>query len=82
MLKSIQSAFVPVHPEGYRFVAIFADITQRKQYEKQIWRQAHFDTLTGLPNRSLFIDRLSQDKQAKHGHDTALNGGRDSLPAV
>ena len=27
MLKSIQSAFVPVHPEGYRFVAIFAAVT-------------------------------------------------------
>ncbi len=27
MLKSIQSVFVPVHPEGYRFLAIFAAVT-------------------------------------------------------
>ncbi len=27
MLKSIQSVLVPVHPEGYRFVAIFAAVT-------------------------------------------------------
>ena len=54
------------------FVAIFSDITQRKQYEEQIWRQAHFDTLTGLPNRSLFIDRLSQEVAHAHRNHSRL----------
>ena len=54
------------------FVAIFSDITQRKQYEEQIWRQAHFDTLTGLPNRSLFIDRLSQEVAHAHRNRSRL----------
>ena len=36
------------------------DITQRKRAEEQLVRQAFTDTLTGLPNRSLFMDRLSQ----------------------
>lgn len=34
------------------------DITARKAAEQQIEHQAYHDALTGLPNRSLFIDRL------------------------
>ena len=40
-------------------VAWVDDITQRKQDEQQIQRLAHFDLLTGLPNRALFTDRIS-----------------------
>ena len=29
--------------------------------DAQLYRQAHFDALTGLPNRPLFLDRLSQE---------------------
>ncbi|OAN44068.1 histidine kinase [Paramagnetospirillum marisnigri] len=47
-------------------VAVFTDITHRKEDEERIWRQANYDPLTGLPNRSLFLDRLSQAvRQAK-----------------
>lgn len=42
------------------YVAVFSDITRRKQNEEQIRRQAHFDALTGLPNRFLLFDRLDQ----------------------
>lgn len=42
------------------FIAIFSDITQRKQQEKQIKLLAHYDLLTKLPNRVLFSDRLNQ----------------------
>ncbi|ARJ65612.1 histidine kinase [Magnetospirillum sp. ME-1] len=42
------------------FVAVFSDITHRKEDEERIWRQANYDALTGLPNRSLFLDRLNQ----------------------
>ena len=41
-------------------IAIFSDITHRKEDEARVWRQANFDALTGLPNRALFIDRLGQ----------------------
>ena len=41
-------------------VGIGRDITERKKAEKEILQLAHYDTLTGLPNRSLFHDRLSQ----------------------
>jgi len=42
------------------YVALFSDITERKQQEERLWQQANFDALTGLPNRALFMDRLSQ----------------------
>lgn len=37
------------------------DITEKKKSEELIWRQANFDTLTGLPNRDMFHDRLEQE---------------------
>jgi diguanylate cyclase (GGDEF)-like protein/PAS domain S-box-containing protein len=42
------------------FVAIMQDITERKRAEEQVHHMAHHDTLTGLPNRMLFSDRLQQ----------------------
>ncbi|MEW8522343.1 MAG: EAL domain-containing protein [Candidatus Thiodiazotropha endolucinida] len=33
---------------------------ERKDYEDQIWQQANFDSLTGLSNRNLFLDRLGR----------------------
>ena len=40
------------------FTVILRDITERKKAEQIIYRQANYDTLTDLPNRSLFIKRL------------------------
>jgi diguanylate cyclase (GGDEF)-like protein/PAS domain S-box-containing protein len=42
------------------YVAVFSDISKHKQDEEKIRYQANFDALTGLPNRSLLTDRLSQ----------------------
>lgn len=38
----------------------FTDITEKKNSEMKIQRLAYFDPLSGLPNRSLFHDRLSR----------------------
>ncbi|MFN7088010.1 MAG: diguanylate cyclase domain-containing protein [Burkholderiales bacterium] len=43
-----------------RFTGIFRDISERKETEERIRRLAHYDNLTGLPNRALFYDRLKQ----------------------
>ena len=42
------------------FTAIIRDVAERKQAEGEIRRLAHYDGLTGLPNRRLFYDRLVQ----------------------
>lgn len=41
-------------------ILILTDITQRKRAEEQLAHDALHDRLTGLPNRALLIDRLSQ----------------------
>ena len=43
-----------------RMVGTFTDITLIKQHEKQLEHIAHFDALTGIPNRLLLSDRLQQ----------------------
>ena len=42
-------------------LALVTDITDRKISTELIWQQANFDYLTGLPNRHMFMDRLSQE---------------------
>lgn len=42
------------------YIAAFSDITQYKKAEEEIHSLAFYDSLTGLPNRRLLIDRLRQ----------------------
>ena len=47
--------------DGHRsLLALYTDITERKTAERRIEELATRDSLTGLPNRALLIDRLSQ----------------------
>ncbi|HEY8219841.1 MAG TPA: PAS domain S-box protein [Methylobacter sp.] len=43
-----------------RYVAICSDISPIKAHEAELSRIAHYDMLTGIPNRVLLADRLSQ----------------------
>lgn len=43
-----------------RYVSVFSDISERKAVERHIVHLAQHDFLTGLPNRMLLLDRLSQ----------------------
>lgn len=44
----------------YRRIAIFSDITKVKEVDDIVWRHSNYDALTGLPNRSLFLDHLQR----------------------
>ena len=42
-------------------VMLFSDVTQKKQADDLIWKQANFDMLTGLPNRRMLRERLEHE---------------------
>ena len=46
--------------EVLHYVSLFSDISLQKKQEIRLQKLAHFDPLTGLPNRSLLHDRLQQ----------------------
>ena len=51
--------FVAAIPDAKRYVVSLADITKMKEAEQRIYHQAFHDSLTNLPNRSLFIEHLN-----------------------
>lgn len=57
----LRAFFNGVHSAGNEMVggvAIIEDFTERKRAEAIIYHQAYYDSLTDLPNRRLFIERL------------------------
>jgi len=55
----VEVACVPL-ADGDGWVATVQDITARRHAEQQVAFMAHYDALTGLPNRILFRDRIEQ----------------------
>ncbi|MBF0212239.1 MAG: PAS domain S-box protein [Magnetococcales bacterium] len=49
------------------FTGVLRDITDRKEAEQKIFYQAHYDALTGLANRALFLSTL--EDALKRGHE-------------
>ena len=56
------------------YVGTFFDISHIKAHEAELERIAHYDTLTGLPNRRLLADRLQQQlaRTRRSGHSLAI----------
>lgn len=54
-----------------RGIGLITDITEKKETEKTIEYQTHYDLLTGLPNRNSFYKQLSKNisrAQSKHNN--------------
>lgn len=63
----VETAAEPVRPAGegdfsgpFQVETTSRDVTERKRLERQLAHQALHDSLTGLPNRTLFMSRLAQ----------------------
>lgn len=57
----VDVSLMPLVIKGKQMLhATWRDITKLKEHQKQLEYIAHFDTLTGLPNRNLLADRLKQ----------------------
>lgn len=66
----------PVIESGRVMGAVLSlvDATERQARQREIWHQANFDHLTGLANRSLFLDRLERvlALQSRNGNRAAV----------
>jgi len=58
--------------EIQRYIAVFSDISQLKEHEAELHKVAHFDPLTGLPNRRLLADRMHQAIARAKRNDSTL----------
>ncbi len=56
------------------YLGYLLDITERKQFQEKIQRQAFYDELTGLPNRRMFLDRMERElvRTRRHSYIGAL----------
>lgn len=58
--------------EVANYVAVFSDISLMKQTEERMTRLAHYDSLTGIPNRLLFTANLDLAVESARRHDKML----------
>jgi diguanylate cyclase (GGDEF)-like protein/PAS domain S-box-containing protein len=56
------------------FISIFSDISEKKMSEERIYHLAHYDALTGLPNRTSFHNEFEEalSHAKRHGRRVAL----------
>lgn len=68
-LYTVSQTITPLldtHGKVCHFVAIHEDITAKKEVEERIVYMANYDTLTNLPNRTMFLDHL--ELELAHAH--------------
>ncbi|MFE4570071.1 putative bifunctional diguanylate cyclase/phosphodiesterase [Paenibacillus chitinolyticus] len=61
---------VPLETEGAnrRFLFMFQDITERRRADEQFRHMAYYDDMTGLPNRRLFKEQLTETLHLAESH--------------
>jgi len=55
------NAVKDTHAKVIQYIGIFSDITPEKDAEKKLQHMAFYDSLTQLPNRTLYKERLEQE---------------------
>ena len=74
-IKTCQLTISTVLNEGggvVNYVGMYIDLTERKKQQKKLTLLAHYDSLTGLPNRLLFTDRFKQAAAYSKRYKTPL----------
>jgi len=60
LFETIKTPVKDINGEFIGVLGVARDIKERKQKEEQLEIYAHYDILTGLANRALFMDRIKQ----------------------
>jgi diguanylate cyclase (GGDEF)-like protein/PAS domain S-box-containing protein len=72
---AIENSIAPIHDRSGKAmgaVIVCRDVTESQAMARQIAHSAEHDDLTGLPNRLLLTDRLSQAINTARRHDTRI----------
>lgn len=74
IVESQRTLVRDANTQSHSILIINTDITQRKATDEKIRHLALYDTMTGLPNRTLFMDRLKQAlaNAERHGRRLAI----------
>lgn len=67
--RNIRQTITPIidtSGKATHFISILEDVTATREAQASILRLAHYDYLTGLPNRALFHDRLRHEMARAH----------------
>ncbi len=70
-LANARYSEVTVSSRQDKVVLLFEDITERVRAEERINFMAHFDALTGLPNRGYFAQQVGADLDRRRAHRSA-----------
>jgi len=67
-----KAIYNPETGETIEIIAVSRDITERKESEERLLYLANYDSLTGLPNRALFRDRLRRSVARAQRNETKV----------
>ena len=71
--QSAKPASHAIELEGRKArLVVSIDVTERLRAEEKLWHAAFYDALTGLPNRTLFHERLEEALASSRRHDESV----------